>query len=149
RLKAEPGAQRLAVAELGRVPGQDVAREVEVSTVVFKATLLDPDGDQVRLEIELRRFSEPFSVSGVGTSISGLLPSGSQIIFTRSGLSEDSYHWRARAVDAKGARSDWLEFGQAGNVDFRVVAIAPVSNDCDSVLFRLFHSRVCELLVQL
>jgi len=86
------------------------------STVVFKATVSDPDGDSVRLEIELRQIHEAFT--GEPTLSSDLMPSGSHVSITRYSLVESSYKWRYRAKDSKGATSNWVEFGTQGNIDF-------------------------------
>ena len=88
------------------------------STVVFKATVSDPDNDQVKLQIELKEFNQSFNETSLVES--GFVLSGQQAQITRYGLVEGQYHWRARAADARGAVSDWQEFGTAGNVDFEV-----------------------------
>jgi hypothetical protein len=96
------------------------------STVVFKATVSDPDGDSVRLEIELRQMSESFTGEPTPETISDYVPSGTQVTITRYGLVNAEYHWRYRAKDSHGATSDWVEFGAIGNVDFKVRAPTPV-----------------------
>lgn len=89
--------------------------------VVFKAIVDDPDGDQVKLEVELRQFQEPFTgIYDGGILSSDFVDSGTIISVTRYGLVNGQYHWRARAVDSRGAVSDWQEFGEAGNIDFEV-----------------------------
>ncbi len=88
------------------------------STVVFKATLNDSDNDQIKLQIELKEFNQPFN--GQNLLESEFLPSGSEVSITRANLVNGQYHWRARAVDSRGATSDWQEFGEIGNVDFEV-----------------------------
>jgi outer membrane protein assembly factor BamB len=90
------------------------------STVVFKATVSDPDGDSVRLEIELRQMSEPFTGQPTPETISDYVSSGTQVTVTRYGLVNADYHWRYRAKDIRGDVSDWTEFGAIGNIDFRV-----------------------------
>jgi len=94
------------------------------STVVFKATVSDPDGESVRLEIELRQMGEPFTGSPTPETISDYVPSGTRVTITRYGLVNADYHWRYRARDIRGAVSDWTEFGTVGNVDFRVNVIS-------------------------
>ncbi len=94
------------------------------STVVFKAQVSDPDGDQVRLELELRQTNETFIGVPTPETISHFAASGSQVPIYRAGLVAGSYRWFARALDARGAASNWVEFGQAVNTDF-VVAGAP------------------------
>jgi len=95
------------------------------STVVFKATVSDPDGDSVRLEIELRQIGEAFTGEPTPETISDFVSSGSQVTITRSGLVNGDYHWRYRAKDSNGATSDWTEFGAVGNIDFIVPILIP------------------------
>ncbi|GEM_PF-5136872 len=91
------------------------------STVIFKGTVSDPDGDQVRLEIELRQTNEAFTGTPTPETISSFVNSGNQVPpITRGGLVNGSYKWQYRAVDSKGAASQWREFGTAGNTDFIV-----------------------------
>ena len=86
--------------------------------VVFKATVSDPDGEQVKLQIELRKIAEVFT--GTPTLQSSLVNSGMQVTIARDSLLFASYKWRCRAVDARGLAGDWKEFGGAGNIDFTV-----------------------------
>jgi len=90
------------------------------STVVFKATVSDPNGDSVRLEIELRQIGEAFTGEPTPETISDFVSSGSQVTITRYGLVNADYHWRYRAKDIHGAVSDWTEFGTVGDTDFTV-----------------------------
>jgi len=92
-------------------------------TIVFKATLEDPDGDDVRLEIELRKIGEPFTGEPTSETISDFVPSGSEVTITRSGFIDGEYHWQYRVKDSKGTVSEWKEFGETGNVDFKVSAL--------------------------
>jgi hypothetical protein len=88
------------------------------NTIVFKATVTDPDNNQVKLQIELKEFNQVFNEQNLLES--DFVLSGSEAVITRYGLIDGQYHWRARAVDDKGNVSDWQEFGQAGNVDFEI-----------------------------
>jgi|GEM_PF-6177843 len=88
------------------------------NTVIFKATATDPDNDQVKLQIELKEYNQSFDEQNLLES--GFVNSGSEVVITKTNLSEGQYHWRARAVDDKGNASEWQEFGTAGNVDFEV-----------------------------
>src|SRR3989338_10218641 len=94
----------------------------------FSANVSDPDGDQVKLQVELRRFEEPFTgIDDGGILTSDPVPSGSENVrVTRFGLSDGKYHWRARAIGANsntsGTESGWQEFGVVGNVDFSISA---------------------------
>ena len=86
--------------------------------IIFKGNVSDPDGDQIKLQVELKEFSQPFDGSILLES--SFAPSGSDITITKDLISEGMYHWRARFVDDRGNVSDWQEFGTAGNVDFQV-----------------------------
>ncbi|MEM3697104.1 MAG: CARDB domain-containing protein [Candidatus Bathyarchaeia archaeon] len=88
--------------------------------VVFKATVSDPDGDSVRLEIELRQIGEAFTGEPTPETISEFVPSGTEVTITRFGLVNGGYHWQYRTKDSKGAISHWVEFGTSGNLDFTV-----------------------------
>ncbi len=81
------------------------------TTVVFGATLIDPDlGDQVRLEIEVRPVGTPFT--DVPTVSSGQVGSGNAVTVAVSNLTDDTdFHWQARAVDQGGNASAWVAFG--------------------------------------
>jgi len=90
------------------------------STAVFKGTVSDPDGDYVRLEIELRQIGEAFTGEPTSETISDFVPSGTEVSITRYGLVNADYHWQYRAKDSRGATSSWVEFGAPGNIDFTV-----------------------------
>ena len=97
------------------------------STVIFKGTVSDPDGDQARLEIELRQTNEVFTGTATPETISSFVNSGNQVPpITRGGLVNGNYKWQYRAVDSKGAASEWREFGVAGNTDFVVNTSTPI-----------------------
>jgi hypothetical protein len=81
------------------------ANNVTVSpTPTFKVKSEDPDGDQVKFEIEVVKGSETKRFE------TGFFASGSEATFTvpeNQSLSEGQWSWRARAIDNKGAASDW------------------------------------------
>ncbi len=91
------------------------------SSVIFKATLTDPDSDRVKLQMELRQFNEPFTgTDDGGISTSDFVNSGSEAVIARTNLIDGQYHWRARVIDDKESTSQWQEFGVGGNIDFEV-----------------------------
>lgn len=92
-----------------------VGAQATATTVVFKGMLSDPDpGDQLRLEVELKRVGTAYD--GAGTVLSAEVGTGTEAIVTISGIPDDAnYHWRARAVDQLGRAGPWVSFG--GNTD--------------------------------
>jgi len=106
-----------------------IGGDTNETSVVFKGTVADENGDPVRLQVEVKRLGVPFNgQSDLVTS--SLVASGSEASATVSGLGEFGYRWRARTLDDKGHASAWVSFG--GNpdtaYDFRVAAgtTAPV-----------------------
>ncbi len=83
------------------------------STVVFKAAGSDPDGDNLRLEIEILPTGTPFT--GTPTDVGSFVSSGAALEATATGLANGAYHWQARLADAAGGSSSWVVFG--GNAD--------------------------------
>ena len=82
------------------------------SVVVFKATVNDPDGDKVKLQIELRRLDEfGGAFTGQPTQESTFVSSASQAQVIAFGLVNGNYHWQARTINSTGAMSNWLSFG--------------------------------------
>ena len=88
------------------------------TTLVFKGFVSDPDGDDVRLEIELREIDQVFT--GEPFLFIDLVPSGTEVTITQYGLEPGEYHWQYRARDSKDASSEWEEYGSDGNIDFTV-----------------------------
>lgn len=99
------------------------------STVVFQATVFDPDNDKVKLQVELKEYAQGFN--GQDLIESGFVDSGQIVQTTRYDLISQSYHWRARAKDENNNISDWQEFGEEGNVDFEV-KIVPLYTQIES-----------------
>ena len=101
--------------------GIAVGGAVGDSSIVLRASLSDPDGDSLRMEVEVRPVGTPFTDTPTATG--PLFPGsfGTQVVVT--GLSDDvAYHWQVRARDRTGRASAWRPFG--GNAetagDFRV-----------------------------
>lgn len=94
-------------------------------TVIFKGRVSDPDGDNVKLQIELRRTDEyggEFNESKGGLKESELVPNGSIATASAIELINGNYHWRARTIDENGNKSEWNDFGENPTFsdDFRV-----------------------------
>ena len=105
------------VLEVGGTIGDD--------TVILKGVCSDPDGDRVKLQIELRRLDEyggQFDETKGGFKESDWVESGSEVTAYAYGLIDGDYHWRARVVDENGEYSDWIEFGDndISEADFSV-----------------------------
>jgi len=107
-----------------QIPENGVTTE---DIVVFKAVVTDPDDDQIKLQIELKEFNQPFD--GQNLLESGFVNSGSEAVVSRGSLVVGSYKWRARAVDDKSNVSEWQEFGTVGNVDFIVKTLEQAAAD--------------------
>lgn len=85
------------------------------STVVFKATVTDPNaGDQLRLEVEIRPVGTAFADTATAPG-STLVANGGTAQISVTGLPRGNYHWQARAVDQTGRASPWVSFG--GNAE--------------------------------
>ena len=109
----------------------DSATEIPVGdttderTVVFKGYVSDPDGDKVKLQVELRRLDEysgQFDETKGGLKESVLVENGSEAVAYAYGLIDADYHWRARAVDEHGELGEWVDFGDndISEADFSV-----------------------------
>jgi hypothetical protein len=92
------------------------------STVVFRATVTDPDpGQTVRLRVEVKPVGTAFT--GTTSCQSALVASGTATSCAVTGLAlGTSYHWRLRAVDSKGAASAWASYATNAETaaDFKV-----------------------------
>ena len=85
-------------------------------SVVLKGQVSDPDGDQVKLQIELRRLDEyAGGFTGDYTQESPLVTTGSTASIPVTLYANGQYHWRARAVDSRGGVGSWASAG--GNAD--------------------------------
>jgi hypothetical protein len=98
--------------------------------VIFKGNVSDSDGDQVKLQVELRRLDEyggEFDETKGGLFESTLVENGSEAVVSRGELIDADYHWRARAIDEHGEKSEWVEFGDndLSEVDFTVIGAIP------------------------
>ncbi|MBU4502326.1 MAG: C40 family peptidase, partial [Nanoarchaeota archaeon] len=125
-LQTDPTKEKPFVSNLNQFKSDGITaiNERDITTediVVFKAMVSRQGGGDVKMQVEMKEFSQSFD--GQGLIESDFVSSGSIAEITRYGLIAEQYHWRARAMDTNGAVSDWQEFGIPGNVDFEVVSI--------------------------
>jgi parallel beta-helix repeat protein len=95
-----------------------IAGATDESTIVFSGKVSDPDGDKVKLQVELRRLDEyggNFDETQGGLKNSSLVTSGGKASISASDLLDGNYHWRARTIDEHEKASEWVSFG--GNPD--------------------------------
>lgn len=91
------------------------------TTVVFKASLTDPDGDQIQLQVEVQPLGVAFTGTATGSSTFVASGGPKQARVDLSGLTPGTdYHWQARAVDQSGSVSSWVPFGAGATPDFHV-----------------------------
>jgi hypothetical protein len=115
---------------VNRVPNVPVLLEPADNAIVsptptFKLKSQDPDEDQVRFVLELRRGEV---VKRYETELVG---SGSEATFTvTEDLESGRWSWRAKAIDSKGGESDWSEerFFTVNRVPNVPVLLEPADN---------------------
>jgi parallel beta-helix repeat protein len=93
-------------------------------TVALLGEVSDPDGDRVKMQVELRRLDEyDSSFIGIPTHESEFVDSDGGAFIIIYGLVPDSYHWQARTIDEYGLVSDWVDFGNnpISEADFKFV----------------------------
>jgi probable HAF family extracellular repeat protein len=103
-----------------------VGATTDGTTVVMKATATDPDGDPVRLQVEVEPVGTPFD--GAGFITGAPVPSGSTASASVGGLGRaKGYHWQARTLDALEEPSqDWVSFGTNAESAADFVVEAPI-----------------------
>jgi hypothetical protein len=90
---------------------------------ILNAVITDPDGDPVRLQVEIQLAGQPFA--NVVSATSAAVPSGSVATIMISGLPNlTGYHWQVRAIDGSNETTVWGSFGAnpEETADFRVDA---------------------------
>ncbi len=113
--------------------------------VFFRGAVMDPDGDKVRLEVELHRLAP---ATGTATVASGFTTSGTTAnTAAATGLAPGKYTWRARAVDRRGAASAWV---RQEAYTFKVPLGLPdlvfrAASANPSISFRTFSAGDCEV----
>lgn len=92
----------------------DLATEIPIGGVIeeglvfLKANISDPDGDRLKLQIELRQIDDNFVQRFTQQSS---LVNISRVSVAAYGLTNGNYHWQARTVDEYGLTSGWVSFG--------------------------------------
>lgn len=76
---------------------------------IIQGRVSDQDGDMVALQVEVRATDTDF----VAPSATGPLAPNGSVAWVKVGglISNRTYHWRARAIDARGNASLWISFG--------------------------------------
>jgi beta propeller repeat protein len=95
------------------------------NSVAMKGTVSDPSGGQVQLEVEAVPVGNAFT--GIPTSSSALIASGSTASVICKSLVDGKYHWQARAKNTNGIAGPWLSVGSASKTaaDF-IVQTTPI-----------------------
>lgn len=93
--------------------------EIHSTDVILIVFAEDIDADPYKIEFELRSVQEAFTGNGDAVHISNFISYSGNVNMPVT-VEEGEYHWRARAIDSRGATTDWVEFGIVGNVDFTV-----------------------------
>lgn len=91
-----------------------VGNTTDERIVILKGNVSDPDSDQVKLQVELRRLDEyggQFDETKGGLKNSVSVENGSDAFARAIELIDADYHWRARAIDEHGEPSEWVDFG--------------------------------------
>lgn len=90
--------------------------------VEFTAQISDPEGDDVRLEVEAIPTGTAFT--GEPTHLGAIGASGGTVT-TTAVFPGGSWQWKARARDVNGNSSAWVDFGDPAAVDYVVDTVAP------------------------
>ncbi|MBX7120189.1 MAG: Ig-like domain-containing protein, partial [Gemmatimonadaceae bacterium] len=85
-----------------------VGATITATQASFQAAVADADLDSLRLEVELRPVAAAFTGTATHTSALGV---GTLAVTATTLADGTAYKWRARAVDATGRASAWVEFG--------------------------------------
>lgn len=115
------------------------------NAAVFKADIADADSEQVKLEVELKpidvafdggktRLSDLATPGIVELAYDELIPIAQHYV---SGGNIESFHWRARAVDAEGNAGEWVEYTPSGaSADFTAKVVPLYTQITSSFPFR-------------
>jgi PKD repeat protein len=81
--------------------------KIQENRIVLTGHASHPQGDPVKLQVEVRPGGQAFSRS---THEGNLSSSGTDASVAVTALPDGNYHWRARTVTADGMTSDWVPF---------------------------------------
>ena len=87
--------------------------------VGLQATISDPDGDRVRLEVEVFLQQGDNQLKEVQEIRSDFVDSGDKATIFID-LPNGNYAWRARVQDEAEAYSQWVDYGESDGIDFMV-----------------------------
>ncbi len=79
-------------------------------SVIFAATSTDPDGDKIKIQVEVSVYNDIFQTDYLTES--NFVESGQVATATINNLANGKYSWRVRAIDEKGASSPWYYYNK-------------------------------------
>ncbi len=79
------------------------------TNVIFEGRVYDPDGDAVKIEVDIVPLSGDFDGEPEGGS--DYVESGNIASVEIQGLAKGTYKWRVRAIDEEGNKTPWIETG--------------------------------------
>ncbi len=91
-------------------PAQPAGFVDDDTTLLLRATVSDPEGEAVQLQVEVQPIGTGFTGAPTGSSGFQVGPWTAEISVPGL-LNFTSYHWRARSVDVLGFASAWVSFG--------------------------------------
>jgi hypothetical protein len=140
---APTGLEQLRTDDTALAVGESTTE----STVDFRATISDPDNDNVQLQVELRPVGTAFTGSPDAISSSALFASGTTVRLRVPVSDRTDYHWRTRAVDNNGLEGPWVSFGgnSEDEIDFSV--LIPGAPDVPTGLLQLRSDATTEIAV--
>lgn len=94
--------------------------------VVFAATVNVAGNAPWALEVEVKPVGTAFD--GLGTMLSALVPGGTEATVASGVLSPGVHRWRMRFIDAGGAPTGWLTYGDNAEIEADFVIAEPPSD---------------------
>ncbi|NVP17901.1 hypothetical protein HUU51_04245, partial [Candidatus Gracilibacteria bacterium] len=97
--------------------GSKIGKFQSGSGVIFEAEIDNPEGKELRLNIELYKKGETITKQNYTSDYF----TNSGKVFTKILLSEGDYYWNIKIEDTEGNASEWKEFGNNGvDTDFSI-----------------------------